>query len=95
MVTLIVEKVPRGLRGELSRWMIEPRVGVFVGNLSAMVRDKLWDKITKAAPDGGAMLIYNAQTEQGYAVRVFGDTSRHIVNADGITLVCVPKNIKE
>lgn len=94
MVLLFVEKVPRSLRGELSRWMTEPRAGVFVGNISAMVRDKLWEKVTTSAPAGGAMLVYNAQTEQGYAVRSFGDTSRKIVEMDGITLVCIPEKAK-
>jgi len=41
MVVLILEKVPRSLRGELTRWMIEVDTGIFVGRLSAMVRDLL------------------------------------------------------
>ena len=35
MTVLILERVPATLRGELSRWMIEPRTGVFVGKVSA------------------------------------------------------------
>ena len=38
MVVMILERVPPGLRGEIRRWMIEPRAGVFVGKLSAMVQ---------------------------------------------------------
>lgn len=45
MVILICEKVPDGLRGELSRWMIEPKTNVFVGKMSAVVRDKLWQRV--------------------------------------------------
>ena len=35
MIVMILEKVSVGLRGELSRWLIEPRTGVFVGQVSA------------------------------------------------------------
>ncbi len=47
MVVMILERVPESVRGELSLWMIEPKAGVFVGNLSALVRDKLWDANTE------------------------------------------------
>jgi CRISPR-associated protein Cas2 len=30
---MILEKVPTSLRGELTRWMLEPKSGVFVGNI--------------------------------------------------------------
>lgn len=42
MVVIVLEKVPRGLRGELTRWLVELDTGVFVGQLSATVRDLLW-----------------------------------------------------
>jgi CRISPR-associated protein Cas2 len=45
MVVIILESVPVSLRGELTRWMLELRAGVFVGSLSAMVRDKLWEMV--------------------------------------------------
>jgi CRISPR-associated protein Cas2 len=45
MVVMILERVPVGLRGELTWWMLEPKAGVFVGRLSGMVRDLLWEKI--------------------------------------------------
>jgi hypothetical protein len=28
--------------------MIEPKAGVFVGNVSALVRDRLWQKVSTA-----------------------------------------------
>ena len=87
MVILIVERARPSLRGELTRWMIEPRAGVFVGNVSATVRDKLWEKVVKASPSGGAMLIHNARTEQGFATRIHGDTSRKLVDFEGLCLV--------
>jgi len=90
MVVLVLEKVSRSLRGELSRWMVEPRVGVFVGKLSGLVRDKLWEKVMREAKEGGAMLLYSAGNEQGFAVRTFGDTSRELVDYEGLILARMP-----
>jgi CRISPR-associated protein Cas2 len=70
--------------------MIEPRTGVFVGVLSALVRDKLWEKIQENAAGGAALLIHSARTEQGFQVRTHGDPSRHPVDREGLTLIRVP-----
>lgn len=91
MVVLLVSKVPTTLRGELSRWMIEPRRGVFVGQISAMVRDRLWELATKGAKDGGVTMLWSSPTEQGFQTRVFGDTDRELVDFEGITLVRIPE----
>ena len=86
LVVLIMESAKRSLRGELSRWMIEPRAGVFVGKLSGLVRDKLWEKVCREHKDGGAMMLFSAQNEQGFAVRKFGDTTRDVVDYEGLFL---------
>ncbi len=78
MVVLILESVPPSLRGGLSRWMLEPKAGVFVGTLSAAVRDLLWDKAIKEVRQGGCTMLHRADNEQGFAVRSFGDTSREV-----------------
>jgi CRISPR-associated protein Cas2 len=89
LTIFIVEKVPQSLKGELTRWMIEPRTGVFVGKLSATVRLKLWEKIIKNMRHGGCTMIYSKNNEQGFAVTNFGDTSRDIVDMEGLYLVKV------
>jgi len=91
MVVLILERVPTGLRGELTRWMIEPHAGVFVGRVAAIVRDKLWDKCRHEGNEGAGTMLFSSQSEQGFAVRSFGDTSRAIVDMEGVTLVRVPQ----
>jgi len=90
MVVIILERVPASLRGELTRWMIEPRTGVFVGKLSGMVRDRLWAKVCKSVKEGGALLLHNADTEQGYAQRVHGSTTRLARDFEGLSLVTIP-----
>lgn len=90
MVVLILERVSQGLRGELTRWFLEPKSGVFVGHVSAMVRDKLWEKACGQAKGGGCLMIHTSDNEQGYRVRSWGDTSRSIEDFEGLFLVRVP-----
>lgn len=90
MVVLIVESAPASLRGELSKWMLEPKAGVFVGTLSATVRDMLWDKACREVSEGGATLVHRISSEQGFAIRSFGDPSRHVEENEGLFLIRRP-----
>jgi CRISPR-associated protein Cas2 len=87
MVVMVLEKVPASLRGELTRWLLEPKTGVFVGNVSAMVRDRLWEKCIKQRGGGGVIQIWSTNTEQRFAIRSWGDTQRQLVEFDGLWLV--------
>jgi len=94
MIVIVLESVPRGLRGELSLWLTEPHVNVFTGNVSAAVRDRLWDKITKHKRTGNALLIHSSNNEQGYTMQTSGPTKRSIKNYEGIELPIIPKKPK-
>jgi len=59
---------------------------VFVGDVSALVRDKLWELVEGKARDGAAVLVYSMDTEQSFAMRVHGDPTRDIVEFDGLYL---------
>ena len=87
MVVLIVENAKPSLRGRLSRWLIQPKVGVFVGRVSARVRDQLWELVTTSGRADGALLLHSAQTEQRFRIRVWGKTARQPVDFDGLTLI--------
>ena len=87
MVIMILRRTTPSLRGQLTRWLIEPQAGVFVGNISALVRDKLWSTILEECPDSSAMLLYSAQTEQGFTIRCAGDDTRQPRDFEGITLI--------
>ncbi len=92
MVVMILENIPAGVRGELTRWLLELRAGVFVGKVSAMVRDKLWETVcSKVGKKGGGFLIHAANTEQGYLIRSAGTTTKTIEDYDGLLLVCTRK----
>lgn len=92
MMVLVLERVPASLRGELTRWLLEPRTGVFVGRVSAMVRDRLWEKVCNSLKGReGGILIYSTDTEQGFALRSHGETSRELVDFDGLVLIRIPE----
>ncbi len=91
MIVMILETVPVSLRGELTRWLIEPHPGIFVGHVSAMVRDRLWDKCCKRLKKGGGVIqLWSTNTEQKFQMRSFGITSREIVNLEGLQLIRIP-----
>lgn len=87
MVVIIVESAPPGLRGELTKWMIEPKAGVYVGSISGAVRDLLWDKVCKQIRYGGCVMVHSAANEQGFVMRSYGDTTRVVEQWEGLYLV--------
>ncbi|NIN01661.1 MAG: type I-E CRISPR-associated endoribonuclease Cas2 [candidate division Zixibacteria bacterium] len=87
MVVIILERVPKKLRGELTRWMLEPKVGVFVGSVSGMVRERLWEKVCREANGGGCIMIHDSNNEQGFGMRIWGQPSRHLEDFEGLFLV--------
>lgn len=91
MMVLILERVPVSLRGELTRWLLEPKAGVFIGNVNALVRQKLWEKACQNAKEGACMLIYSANNDQGFKFDFWNNTSRLIYDWEGLQLVTKPK----
>lgn len=88
MVVMTLELVPPGLRGGLTRWLIEVAPGVYVGDVNALVRDLLWQAVTEEIADTGrAVLAYQTNNEQGFAIRMHGDTKRSPIELDGLQLV--------
>ena len=90
MMVIILEKVPASVRGELSRWLIEPYPNVFMGHVSAMVRDRLWDKCCKGCRTGGVVQAWATNTEQRFKIRTYGDTKRRVIDMEGLQLIQVP-----
>ena len=87
MTVLILENVSPGFRGLVSQWMLEVKAGVYVGNISAGVRIRLWEKVQNNVGEGAAMIIYSVQNEQGFAIEVCRTPYRDVVNMDGLYLI--------
>mgnify|MGYP000864007237 CR=1 FL=1 len=90
MIVMILENVTTGMRGELTRWLIEPKSGVFVGDVSARVRDLLWDKCRNKKGEGGVIQIWSTNTEQKFKIRMEGETKRQLVELEGLQLIMIP-----
>ncbi|WP_290217964.1 type I-E CRISPR-associated endoribonuclease Cas2e [Corynebacterium atrinae] len=89
MIVLVVTACPAGLRGDLTKWLMEITPGVFVGQPSARVRDLLWERTIDLCRDGRALLVHNSNSEQGMEFR----THRHDwtpTDFDGMSLMLRP-----
>ena len=89
MLVMTLEKVPPSLRGELTRWLVEVQKGVYVGRVSALIRDLLWEKALAKRCGGKCVQVWKTNTEQGFDLRMSGDLKRKIVDIDGIRLIAV------
>ena len=87
LMVLAVTSVPPSVRGAISRWLIEAAPGLYVGSVSARVRDELWVAIEDVIGDGAAVCAFPDDSEQGYRLRTAGDRRRETVDFDGLTLV--------
>lgn len=89
-VLVLVDAHP-GLRGHVTRWMVEVQAGVFVGSSPRRVRDRLWRLIADRIGDGYAVLIEPSDAEQGWSVRTAGTERWSPIDFDGLTLMGRPR----
>lgn len=89
MIVVSLTDCPPRIRGDLSKWLMEINTGVYVGNVSARVRDELWARICENLKDGRATMVFSARNEQGLAFRVH-NTTWEPVDFDGIQLMRRP-----
>ncbi len=86
MTVVVLVGAPPGLRGHVTRWLVEVSPGVYVGNPSARVRELLWKKVTERIGDGQAILIYSARNEQRWLGETAGRDRWRPVDFDGLIL---------
>nr|WP_206312297.1 type I-E CRISPR-associated endoribonuclease Cas2e [Streptomyces sp. 196(2019)] len=90
MVTVIVlTNCPVGLRGFLTRWLLEISPGVFLGSPSTRIRELLWAEVREYAGQGRALLAYQTDNEQGYTFETH-DHAWHPTDHEGLTLIHRP-----
>jgi CRISPR-associated protein Cas2 len=86
VTVVILTAVPPGLRGHLTRWLLELSPGVFVGHVSSRVRELMWERIVEFVDDGRALMVHSVRGEQRLAFQVHGHDWAP-VDYDGITLM--------
>ena len=90
MTVIVLTACPAGLRGYLTRWLLEIAPGIFVGHISARVRERLWLRVRGFAKGGRAIMVYSAANEQHMAFEVYQPDWKP-VDCDGLELICRPK----
>ena len=91
MLVIVTECVPARLRGYLSRWLLEIRSGVYIGNYSVRVREKLWAVVCRETGEGNAVIAWASTHESGFEFLTTGANCRTPVNWDGLQLVAYKK----
>jgi len=89
MMILTMTDCPMGLRGDLTKWLLEISPGVFVGQVSARVRDQLWERIGENTKNGRVTMVFNTNNEQRLDFRIHNSTWEPI-DFDGIKLMLRP-----
>jgi CRISPR-associated protein Cas2 len=89
MVVIVLTACPEGLRGHLTRWLLEISAGVFVGHITARVRNLLWARVVELSRDGRALMVYSQRNEQRLAFKVHGHHWTP-VDYDGVLLMRRP-----
>lgn len=87
MLVIVLENAPPRLRGRLAIWLLEVRAGVYVGNYSRRIREKIWDQVIAGIEEGNAVLAWRANTESGFDFVTLGSNRRMPVDLDGLRLV--------
>ncbi|MGV9703919.1 type I-E CRISPR-associated endoribonuclease Cas2e [Streptomyces sp. NPDC003483] len=89
MTVIVLTNCPAGLRGFLTRWLLEISAGVFIGNPSARIRDVLWEEVQQYTGQGRALLAHTDNSEQGFTFRTH-DHAWHPIDHEGATLIRRP-----
>lgn len=92
MIVITLNNCPPSLRGDLSKWLLEVNTGVYVGQVSAKVRDAIWKRVCENVESGKATMVYSALNEQHMEFKIY-NTRWKIKDYDGIKLVKRPFNL--
>ena len=88
MVLIAFDCANENLRGLLTRWLLEIKPGVFLGNITTAVREELWRKvIVNLDKYEGAILAYSTNTEQGFNLEYLGNPKKVVIDLEGVKLI--------
>ena len=66
MIVVSITNVPPKLRGFLTKYLWEINTGVYVGKISARIREGIWRRIIDNVEDGKAIMVFPSDNEQGF-----------------------------
>lgn len=89
MIVITLTNCPSSLRGDLTKWLLEINQGVYVGRVSARVREKLWQRVQDCAKTGKVTMVYSTNNEQRMDFRVH-NSEWEPIDFDGLKLIMRP-----
>jgi len=93
MMVITLTDCPPALRGDLTKWLQEVNTGVYVGQVSARVRDEIWKRVRESSKSGRATMVFSANNEQRLDFRVH-NTNWEPIDFDGLKLMLRPSPMR-
>lgn len=93
MIVITLTDCPPALRGDLTKWLQEINTGVYVGYVSARVRDELWQRVRKNIKSGRATMVFSANNEQRMDFRIH-NSDWEPIDFDGLKLMLRPSSAR-
>jgi CRISPR-associated protein Cas2 len=87
MLVIVLESPPPRLTGYLKRLLLEVRTGVFIGDYSRSVRERIWIVVVREMREGSAVIAWSSPNESGFDFDTCGTNRRSPVSLDGLSLV--------
>lgn len=87
MIVLSIEQASEKTIGSITRFFCPVRKTLFLGNVPANTREKIWEYIVENDPDCDALMAFDDAVDGGISWKSHGAPSRKIVNYDGLQLV--------
>lgn len=87
MLVIASETIPPRLRGRLAVWLLQVRAGIYIGNVSAKVREMIWEQCETFYEEGNIVMAWQTNTESGFDFQTLGENRRIPVEMDGVRLV--------
>lgn len=73
----------------MSRLALEVKPGVFVADINARVREKIWQRISQEWMLD-AIMLFSTNSEQSYRIYSNGSPDREVMDFDGLQLLSKP-----
>lgn len=87
MLVIASETIPARLRGRLAIWLLQVRAGIYIGNVSAKVREMIWEQCETFYEEGNIVMAWQTNTESGFDFQTLGENRRIPIEMDGVRLV--------
>ncbi len=87
MLVIAAENVPARLRGRLAIWLLQVRAGIYIGNVSAKIRDMIWEQCEVLCEEGNIVMAWQTNTESGFDFQTLGKNRRIPIEMEGVRLV--------